>query len=569
MLLLGIWCVLNILQGTFTELANDEAYYWFISKDLALGYFDHPPLFGLLTWLGINTIGESEIGVRFFTILMQPLYLYLFWTVVRTERSTWRSALTYFLIAFSIPQLQLYGWVVTPDTPLLLTTACLLWSYKYYLGSSTDRDKNIATLLLGISIASLAYAKYHGALIVLLLVLSNISLLRQWRFWVAGAIAILLIIPHLMWQADNDWVSFRYHLSDRNGIFAWADVFEYLMNLFVTFNPFIFIPFLIHSYQQKAAEQMGRTLRFVSWGFMGFFLFSTFRGYVQPQWVIVVVFAILYIITRAGDRYPRFQKYLVKVGLICALLFVVFRIFVMSYTGNLIRAEIFGNHAAYEELVQQIEGRPMIFEGHYAQASKMNYYSSGFAFAHPSMYGRSSQYQLMDIDERLYGKSVAVAVSGGIRTTTPKSTVDSMYHYFKIANSMDLYYDTVNFYIPTRRVEISYKGVPSIILTGRPIVIEMEIYNPYSYPIPLAEFRLIAQFRKGRSEWYDVNIPFGLLKELPAGERITMKTELITPQADTGEYKFGLSLQRPPATSWYNSPRQKIHITNPSQKRRY
>lgn len=566
MLLLGLWCVLNILQGIFTELANDEAYYWFISKDLALGYFDHPPMFGLLTWLGINTVGDSEIGIRLFTILLQPLYLYLFWTVVRTERSSWKSALIYFFTAFGILQLQLYGWVVTPDAPLLLVTALLLWSYNRYLKAENPKELNIAALLIALSCGAMAYAKYQGVLVIVFILLSNINLLRQWRIWAAAGVAALLIVPHLYWQYSHDWVSFRYHLSDRNGIFAWSDVFEYLLNLLGTFNPLIFVPFIIFMVRQKATEQMGRTLRFLSWGFMVFFLLSTFRGYVQPQWVIPIVFPILYIVTRASDRYPRFRKYLMKVGGVMVLLILAVRIFVMSYTGDTIKAEIFGNHKAYQELADTLGGRTLIFDGHYAQASKMNYYSTGSAFAYPSIYHRSSQYELMSIDDMLYGQPVAVAVNSQIRDNAPASMMDTTYQHFVAKKLVSLYYDTINYYIPTRRVEITYSGLPPTILINRPLTLNMNIYNPYSYPIPVNDIKLIAQFKKGRFEWYEVIIPWGNIKVLEPTSNTPLRCEIYVPKANTGLYKFGLTLQRRPAPSWYNSKRTEIQITNPSQK---
>lgn len=562
-ILLGLWFVLNILQGTFTELANDEAYYWFITGELSMGYFDHPPLFALLTWLGVNLFGDSEIAIRLFTILLQPLYLYLFWTVVRTERSTWKSALTYFLVAFSIPQLQLYGWVVTPDAPLLAATGLLLWSYHNF----TKSDKLVYALLLGVSVGLLAYAKYQGALLVILLLLSNLKLLKDWRIWAAGLLGAAMLIPHLLWQANHDWVSFRYHLSDRNGVFAWGDVFEYLLNLLVTFNPLLFVPFIIYMWRQKVVEQTGRYLRFISWGFMGFFLLSTARGYVQPQWVIPVAFALIYIVTRATERNRIFRRYVIRSSAIVAVLFVAVRIFAMTYTGDTIRMEIFGNKKSYNELAEKLDGRAMIFDGSYAQASKMNYYSNGLAFAQPSIYNRSSQYQMMTMDDELYGKRVAVAINTEIRDRLGLRGLDSAYQYFKIANSMDFHYDTIDFFIPTRRVEVEFSGLPQRTLIKQPAVLTITLKNPYDYTIPLSQFKLIGQFKQGRFVWHEIEIPWREdLTELPANSQATIVREVMIPKMDTGEYLFGFSLQRTPASSWYNSKRIPITVTNPAQK---
>ena len=79
---LGVWWVCNLLQAGFSELANDEAYYHMFAENLAWGYFDHPPMTALLVWLGEHLFG-GELGVRFFFTVLQPLYLYILWRIIR------------------------------------------------------------------------------------------------------------------------------------------------------------------------------------------------------------------------------------------------------------------------------------------------------------------------------------------------------------------------------------------------------------------------------------------------------------------------------------------------------
>ena len=75
-----------------------------------------------------------------------------------------------------MPILQLYGFIAVPDGPLMLFTALLLWFYKKF----TEDDRWSSALLMGIMIAALAYSKaYHGALVVLFIVLWNLRLLEE------------------------------------------------------------------------------------------------------------------------------------------------------------------------------------------------------------------------------------------------------------------------------------------------------------------------------------------------------------------------------------------------------
>lgn len=196
----------------------------------------------------------------------------------------------------------------------------------------------------------------------------------------------------------------------------------------------------------------------------------------------------------------------------------------------------------------------------------MNYYSNGSAIAYPSMYRRSSHYEMMDLDDKLYGQTVAVVVNNEILNSNPKDTLDKRYKHFKIENSMGFYYDTLDNYIPTRRVEIKYTGLPTNTLTKRPVTLILDIHNPYQYDIPLANFKLIGQFKYNKYDMYDVVIPWGNLKILESGSTNKLKVEFIVPEAASGKYRFGMSIQRPPSTSWYNSPRSEIYISNPRQK---
>ena len=67
-----LFLVINLLQSSFTGLLEDEAYYWVWSKNLAWGYFDHPPMVALFIWLG-GLIFDGELGVRFVSAISLSL----------------------------------------------------------------------------------------------------------------------------------------------------------------------------------------------------------------------------------------------------------------------------------------------------------------------------------------------------------------------------------------------------------------------------------------------------------------------------------------------------------------
>ena len=87
---LFIWFILNLIQSYFVEIHEDEAYYALYGEHLAWGYFDHPPMVGLMAFLG-SKLFSGILGVRFFTIIESCLSLFVMWKL-----STFNSQLSTF-----------------------------------------------------------------------------------------------------------------------------------------------------------------------------------------------------------------------------------------------------------------------------------------------------------------------------------------------------------------------------------------------------------------------------------------------------------------------------------------
>ena len=61
---------LRLVAAAFTPITFDEAYYWMWSKNLAGGYYDHPPMVAYVIRAGTLIAGDTELGVRLVSILL-------------------------------------------------------------------------------------------------------------------------------------------------------------------------------------------------------------------------------------------------------------------------------------------------------------------------------------------------------------------------------------------------------------------------------------------------------------------------------------------------------------------
>ena len=142
----------------------------------------------------------------------------------------------FFAVAASLVMFSVYGFITTPDAPLLFFTALFFYLYKLYLHKPTW----VLASALGVTIAAMSYSKYMAVLVVGFVLLSNLKLLKDRRMWVAILLAAVLFVPHILWQVRNGFPSFQYHLLDRNEGFHLLSLLEYLPNQLAVFNPVCF-----------------------------------------------------------------------------------------------------------------------------------------------------------------------------------------------------------------------------------------------------------------------------------------------------------------------------------------
>ncbi len=555
-LLVG-WWVVNLLQASFTQLANDEAYYWLFARNPAWGYFDHPPVTAWLVWAG-GFMG-GELGIRFFFTLLQPAYLYIIWRLVRPSHPRTEDASLFFVISAAMPILQLYGFIAVPDGPLMFFTALFLLAYKRF----RERNTIGAAVAMGAVMAALAYSKYHGALVVGFALLSDPRNFRNPKLYLSAVVTLLLLTPHLWWQYDHDWASFRYHLSGRNGYFRWSDLGEFLMNLLVIFNP-LFVPLYVRGWGRDGGDaqyDVRRALYVMTVGFIIFFTVSSFRGYVQPQWVIPVAFGLIMVLFGYARRNRRTERYVrisgwITVGLACAVRLI------MIFNPFGIRFEVFDNPESYGTIAKATGGRPVIFDGGYAQAAKYVYYTGGEAYSQGQVGYRTSQWEYIDADTPWAGREVAIAV--------PSDRADST---ITLPNGKRFSWRIEKDFRPARKaaVEITSGAIPPQAAPGDTLRFGITVRNPYDYSIDLGTppVRLVFAIGQNKRDATQIEVPLKIT--VPAGNEASAEaTVIIPPDMPERTYNAGLTVRVDGMPHWYNGRQYKLKIRNPdvhAQKR--
>lgn len=398
------WLLINVIQGGYTELFDDEAYYWIYSLFPAWGYFDHPPIIAMLIKAGY-AIFPNELGVRFFVILLNTATIYITGQLIDKKND-----LLFYAIAVSIGIAHLGGMIAVPDVPLLFFTATFFWLYRRLLA----RQNVVNAVLLGINMACMLYSKYHGILIIGFTFLSNLKLFRHYTIYLAGVITTLLYIPHLYWQYRHDWPSVYFHLFERNA--SHYDInytFEYLLGQIAIAGPVAGWLLIWAAWRYKPVTDLERALKFTLVGFYVVFLVSTLKGRVEANWTVPAFIPLMVICHQYLKQNERFRKWLYCSVPFTLLIAAGVRFYMMANvppSPRLSKDEMHGNKMWTSALQLQAGESPIVFLNTYQRASKYWFYTKDTAFSLNTPYYRRNNFNLWPLEDSLIGKPAFLAI---------------------------------------------------------------------------------------------------------------------------------------------------------------
>ena len=205
-----------VLAGSI-DLGNDEVYYLSYARAPQWSYFDHPLLTGLL--INFSTMRFSlchEFYYRLGPLLlgtMNTMIVYHISKQIGDEKTGWISAL---LFTGSLYTSVIAGSFILPDA---IELTCWLMVIMSGIRQLNENEYNPNRwILIGIWTGIGILSKYHIILLwpcfLLFGFLQRRIWFRHWQFYAAILIFFLFTLPILLWNSENNWISFTFH-SDR------------------------------------------------------------------------------------------------------------------------------------------------------------------------------------------------------------------------------------------------------------------------------------------------------------------------------------------------------------------
>jgi hypothetical protein len=537
------WFLLGLFQSIFTELQDDEAYYWVYAQYLDWGYFDHPPMIALLIKIGTLLFG-GEVGVRLVPLVLNTATIFI--TQKLTEK---KAPALFYAIALSVAVLQISGFVAVPDIPLMFFTALFLLVYRAFLQKETWGK----TLLLGLTAAALLYSKYHGVLVLFFVLLSNLKLLRNAKVYMAGFFALILFVPHLWWQSQHNWISFRYHLFESNvNPYKVSYTTDYILGQLLLAGPFVGFLLWPAAFLFRAKNVFERALKFTAVGFFLFFLLSTLKGKVEPNWTSPAIIPVIVLAHQFFTQKESWRKWLFRLLVPTLLVVIAFRVVMVV---DLIPAEaIVERYHAWKSWPQELKKRtnslPVVFNNNYQRASKYWFYTRQMTYSANNFSDRRNNFNFWPVEDSLLGKPVYVMDIYNIESyqdsvKTPLYTVGYRY------DSSYLSFAKIHF----RSDDYVVKEGDSLQLRFTPDV--PSYYRQYLQRYSDVDAKIAIIIFKGRERVGVIEAPFTLQQVIR--ERITAWT--FAPSLPKGDYFFRFGIMSDSRFYTHNSEKIKLKIT--------
>ncbi len=535
---------LNFIQSFFTQLANDECYYWMFSQHLDWGYFDHPPVVAAMIAMGYQLF-HNELGVRLMTILMMVGAILILWNFIpEDDRKDTKNKVVFIALVLASPLLHIYSFVTTPDVPLIFFSLVFLWIYKQFLANESWK----LAFALGLSMALMAYSKYHGALVVFFVLLSNPKLLLNPKLYVAGLLTFLLLIPHFIWQYQHDFVTFQYHLFGRNENFRIESLLMYPVNTLLVLNPFLVSVLFWRLPKLKSIDKFERALKVLFWGFIIFFALSAFKSHVEPHWIAIVIVPTIYFLFKIfKNNTSRYFK-IAAIGSI--VLMLVARIIIALPLQT--KLEFHGGKEYVEAVSEVIGDKPVAFYNSFRPSSRYEFYTGKPAFTLSSVHYRPTQYDLWNYENKYEGKEVAVVLNyKGKGCLTAELSDGETMHYYDM--------DPFHFY---DKLKIEYPDDFTVYKQDSLVTMEIQLTNPYAWDVTLNDeepVRIFAVFRKNTHVKYKPRVICTMPDVIKSGETIPLTIQFKA-HAEPGEYSFLLCVGTDQLVPFFNSKMQDLKV---------
>ena len=284
---------LHLATSTRYGYFRDALYYLACSEHLAFGYVDQPPLIAVLGWIARNTLGTSLPALLFWPALAGAARIVLTAALAR-ELGAGRFGT---LLAAALAITPGVWWVI--DHQFAMNSfEPLLWGGLAFVAVRLIKTGNPKLWWAFGAIAGVGLLTKYSIVAFASALVAGFLLTRQRKLlftpWIlaGGAIALLIFLPNLIWNIQNNWPFLELmHNVRATGKDVVLPPGQYLLQQVLTMNPASF-PFWFGGLLFLFISREAKNYRALGWAFViaiGFFMFTHGKDYYSaPAYVMLL-----------------------------------------------------------------------------------------------------------------------------------------------------------------------------------------------------------------------------------------------------------------------------------------
>lgn len=277
-------------------LGPDEAQYWTWSQALDWGYYSKPPGIAWQIWLGTKLFGNTELGVRFMSVVFGFLLSLSVYFLALACQASQRTAFWAGVISAFIPLGWLSSFLAITDVGL-----ALFWTLSAtVIACSLAHKQPPNYFLLGVVIAVGALFKWPIYLFwpVVLIFWFKFPSLRSIYIIPGLIISLLGLIPSVIWNMQHEWATFRHVSATVSPSNPEGNVLSFLGMQIALLSPIFFgllLAAAIYFFRQTLPPALffcGASSLIILLSYTGLSLFQKIQGnwsaYVYPTAIVFI-----------------------------------------------------------------------------------------------------------------------------------------------------------------------------------------------------------------------------------------------------------------------------------------
>jgi len=276
----------------------EEGHFVVSGAYLDLGYPDIPAGFPWLARLVTAIFGWHVLPLRIVSLIiatMMPFAVYF----MATPLVSHRNALWAAMIALLLPPLSLNGTVFYPEGALQVLMALMLGC----LIRAIQQDRLKWWVLTGVcaAVGLLVHFRFLApGLAVVVFMLANAQGRKLWLkpgVWITAGIALLGLMPSLIYNALNDWPAIQFHVLNRPQFKPDPGrLFSYLETQFALATPVFFIAMVVAA-KNALVRARDKPESLLAWQFVVILVFygvqTIFNKKIMPHWPFMAFIPLL------------------------------------------------------------------------------------------------------------------------------------------------------------------------------------------------------------------------------------------------------------------------------------